>query len=124
MDSKDVLRRLLRIADNQQKIITKLAQTIPNAQLSNQTPPQHLAPPAPEARRHTHMQADKAIFVKLPQGFWTANIAGLNVRGNDVNVQFKPGKLTQANIDAVTKAVQAASNDMTLPGGPYAVKGT
>lgn len=119
MDSKEVLRRLLRIADNQQKIITKLAQSIPNAQLSSQPPPQHLAPPAP-----VHMQADKAIFVKLPQGFWTANIASLNVRGNDVNVQFKPGKLTQANIDAVTKAVQLASNDLTLPGGPYSVKGS
>ncbi len=119
MDSKEVLKRLLRIADNQQKMITKLAQSIPNAQLSSQPAPQHLAPPAP-----AHMQADKAIFVKLPQGFWTANIAGLNVRGNDVNVQFKPGKLTQANIDAVTKAVQAASNDLTLPGGPYSVKGS
>lgn len=118
MDQKKVIEKLLKIAENQQKIIMKLAQATPPAatptgEVSTFTPgqaaPAPSAPPPqsmkPVAPKHEDLQA--MILAANPKlGDVIASIAhsGPGV----VNVSFKPGQATQPNYDAVLAAVQKA----------------
>lgn len=119
MDSKKIIQKLIKIANNQQKIIEKLAQGVPNAQLSNQPPPEDYSHNMPR-----HMPPDEAIKAKLPTGFYASNIASLEVNQGTlaVTVVFNPGKYNKNNFDVVQQATQAASNNTTLPGGPFTVR--
>lgn len=111
MDSKKVLQKLLKIAENQQKIIMKLAQaqqglppdSLPNSQVSvtdNQKPaPPTDTPPA-------DLRANKPIYAPNKFVFDAMNVDS-RTRGmlrhinppvnNQLMVIFNPGKNTDAN---------------------------
>jgi len=119
MDQKKVLEKLLKIAENQQKIIMKLAQgAMPPDSLptggSTFTPGQDPGPaPAPSPDRldpnkqqHTDLQS-KVLAANPKLASVIASISYGAAPGT-VNVSFKPGQATQANYDAVKAAVGAA----------------
>jgi hypothetical protein len=95
MDSKKVIEKLVKIAENQQKIINKLAQS-----LSTEPPPQSL----PEPARPQFKPAD-AVLNALAPGL-RASLVTLEEHGNEIWVKFKPGQATQARLDAITATVQ------------------
>jgi hypothetical protein len=104
MDSKKVLEKLLKIASNQQKIIMKLAQdqgVVPTLT------PQHMDPNKPQLR-----PADKVLQALPPAVRQTVNT--LEEHGNEMRVQFQPGKATQPNYDAVLKTLQDLTNQNVL----------
>lgn len=112
MDSKKVLEKLLKIAENQQKIIVKLAQqqglppdALPTGgatigggkehQLGSEPPPQHLDPTKIE-----HQPAKVFLEAMTPQQ--KALLAtGPEAHGNEMRVKFKPGQATQPNYDGL-----------------------
>lgn len=108
MDSKKVIEKLLKIASNQQKIIMKLAQEQGLAPAA--TPvmaPQHLDP------NKSEKQAARAVLNALaPAVRQTVN--NLEEHGDEMRVQFQPGKATQANYDAVLKTMQDLTNKNVL----------
>src|SRR5271155_2791612 len=94
MDSKEklIIQKLFKIAQNQQKIITKLAQQQVTAP---QSLPQGAAPTTHEAQ---------AITQALPQNV-RPSIAHIEVHGGDVLVSFKPGQDSDAVFNAVQQVV-------------------
>ena len=124
MDSKKILETLVKIANNQQKIIHKLAQTNTDLTVGDSHPQ---APTAPTATGITpvpvvHKDPATAIIQALGN-FYSAVVNGLSVnsQANAVEVSFKPGKATQPNYDHVLKTVQNLQNSKVLMGGPYKV---
>lgn len=118
MDQKKVIEKLLKIAENQQKIIIKLAQqalppdSLPTggATFSGGTDPHSAGNALPDHLHHNNpskSDLQSKILAKNPQ---LANVISSIVYGEagTVNVSFKPGQGTQANYDAVLKAVAAA----------------
>jgi hypothetical protein len=113
MDSKKVLEKLLKIAENQQKIIMKLAQLPPDAlptggatigggkehQLGTEPPPQDLKP---NPTQHTPAKAfydamspqQKALLASAPEA-----------QGNEMRIKFK-GQPTQAGYDSLLSLLQ------------------
>lgn len=119
MDSKKVLQKLLKIAENQQKIIMKLAQglppdSLPNSQVSvtdNQkpapptdTPPAEMKPSAP-SKTPSKLLFD-TVNTKMPGVLRHVNPP----RGNEMQLVFAPGKMTQPNYDAVLNVYQGLLN--------------
>ena len=118
MDSKKVLQKLLKIAENQQKMIMKLAQdkgalppdSLPNSQVSvtdNSKPaPPTDTPPAGSKPSEYTKTPNKSLYDNLPP---TVKPAVRHVNppsGNEMQVIFYPGKLNQKNWDAVLAAYQ------------------
>lgn len=94
MDTKKVLQQLIKIADNQQKIINKLAQ-----QQGLSAMPERLEP------NPTQKTPARALLEALHPAVRQA-IVTIEPHGNDMMVQFQPGKATQPNYDAVLKTLQ------------------
>lgn len=109
MDSKKVLEKLLKIAENQQKVIQKLAQQQMGAM------PQNIAPQEATKRDAT------AILAALPPAVKSA-VANLEVHGSDVMVRFQPGKGTDQVFNAILSTVQNLQNSNTLTSKNYQVK--
>lgn len=116
MDSKKVIEKLIRIAENQQKIIMKLAQALPpdslpsggatigggkEHQLGSEPPPQHLDP------AKTVHQPAKVFFDAMSPQQKALLAASPEVRGSEMHVKFKPGQATQANYDGLLKLLQS-----------------
>lgn len=95
MDTKKVLQQLLKIADNQQKAIAKLAQALS---------PQDLTP-APT----THSPAKVFYDAMTPEQKATLS-SGPEVHGSEMRISFKPGQVTQANYDGLLKLLQALTS--------------
>jgi len=121
MDSKKVLEKLLKIAANQQKIITKLAQqqglppdSLPNSQVSvtdnqqpkppTETPPADLKPASP-SKTPSKLLFD-TVNAKMPGVLKHVNPP----RGNEMQLVFAPGKMTQPNYNAVLNVYQGLLN--------------
>jgi len=117
MDSKKVLQKLLKIAENQQKIIMKLAQqqglppdSLPNSQVSvtdnskpappTNTPPAELKPSSP-SKVPSKLLFD-TVNTKMPGVLKHVNPP----RGNEMQLVFAPGKMTQPNYNAVLGVYQ------------------
>jgi hypothetical protein len=115
MDQKKVIEKLLKIAENQQKIITKLAQALPPDSVptsgatmtdgqsqapASQPPPQNLKP---NPQQHKDIQA--LVLGANPK--LSASVASVAYGGpGQINVSFKPGQATQSNYDAVLATIQ------------------
>lgn len=110
MDSKKVIEKLLSIAEKQQKIIQKLAQTPGNG-----LPPQALEPSQPTLR-----EAD-VILHALPTNVRPL-VARLEVHGQDVLVQFVPGKASDPAFAAVQNTVSNLQQQNVLQRPSYNVK--
>ena len=127
MDSKKVLQKLLKIAENQQKIIMKLAQalppdSLPNSQVSvtdNQKPaPPTDTPPADLKPASPSKVPSQVLFQAVSS---MPNLAGVlqhinPPRGNEMKLIFKPGKMTQANYDAIKKVYEGLLKSNTIAG--------
>lgn len=105
MDSKKILEKLLKIASNQQKIITKLAE-------AQQPAPQPA--PQPLAAKDTTKQTARAILNALPPNVQQA-IVNIEEKGKEMHVGFKPGQATQANYDAILQTMQKLTDTNVLP---------
>lgn|SRR5574337_468039 len=119
MDDKDILKKLLKIAENQQKIIMKLAQGLPPDALptsqvgmtsGTQAPPVQAPPPTelkPGGPTHT---PNKVLYESLGPNLQKA-VRHINPPvGSSMDVIFNRGHMTQANYNAVlatlTKLIQ------------------
>jgi hypothetical protein len=111
MDSKKILEKLLKIASNQQKIITKLAQ--------QQLPPQHLAP------RHV-VKENISVAIRHKLGPHASQIASIGISQSELQggAAFKVMYSSQQNIanpkaleDKIYEAVVALQKE-GLPGMP------
>jgi len=113
MDSKEklIIQKLFRIAQNQQKIITKLAQQQVSVSPA-QSLPQGQAPTTHEAQ---------AIIQALPQNVKTA-IASIEVHGSDVLVRFKPNQDSDAAFNVVQQVVTRLQQQNVLQQPRYYVK--
>jgi hypothetical protein len=125
MDSKKVIEKLIKIAENQQKIIVKLAQqaglppdSLPTSQVSmtegqhaptpTQPPPQDLKP-----RTLTHQSLQAMVLGANPK--LSNAVASIAYAGpGQINVSFKPGQATQPNYDAVLATVQKLENEQKI----------
>lgn len=102
MDTKKVIRKLIKIAENQQKIINKIAQELqPAGEPLNQ---EHFDP------NKAQKQPARALIGALPSGFFEQKLINIEERGSDMLVGFKPGQKTQANYDVVLKTLQDLTN--------------
>lgn len=110
MDSKKVIEKLIKIAEQQQKIIQKLAQAVPMAA----PPPTAINPVAPPKR-----EAD-TILQSLPPNL-KGIVANIEVHGNTVSVTFQPGKSSQQSYDAVKRLIQQLQQTNQLSGQSYTV---
>lgn len=132
MDSKKVLEKLLKIAENQQKIIMKLAQgqglppdALPSskvemggghdATLSHETIPTPLKP-AP-----TQKEPDKVFYSSMTPAQQGLLAGPPTVAGKDMQVKFKPGRATQANYDGLLKLLQNLTTQNKIQSA-YALK--
>lgn len=124
MDSKKILESLVKIANNQQKIIHKLAQANTDVTIGDSKSQSPVAAPSTgtPAGQIVHKDPATAIIGALGN-FYSTVLNGLSVnpRTNTVEVSFKPGKATQPNYDHVMKTVQNLQNTNVLMGGPYKV---
>lgn len=98
---KEILNKLIKIADGQQKIIKnqqsmikKLAQ-----QTGTELSAEHLDPNKAEK------QSARALFNALPVQTKAA-IVNIEEHGQDMLVGFKEGQKTQANYDVVLRTLQ------------------
>lgn len=114
-NDKEVIKKLLKIVANQQKIITKVAQNLE----SFQRPSTHL----PE-----NSVKDPAAMIQgaLPNAV-QSSIQRLEVHGgpgvdSEVRVKFHPGKDSDAAFSAIQKTVQHLQKSNVLPAASYVVK--
>lgn len=121
MNSKQIIAKLIKIANNQQKIIEKLSQTIA-------TPPQELKT-SPAVHKSPLMAINDHLLPQLqflvpgtqsPNTTSKSPIKTLEISSNSVKIVWKT-QGNQAVVNAVTKAVQDASDSGELTGGPYSV---
>jgi ABC-type transporter Mla subunit MlaD len=110
--NKEVAKKLLKIAENQQKMIEKLAQQLQEF-------------PAPV---HPNLREAETILNALPAPIKSV-VLGLEVHQSsdpnfdgEVKVKFAPGKASDVAFNAVQKTVQNLAARNMLPGASYAVK--
>lgn len=128
MDSKKIIEKLVSIAQQQQKIIHKLAQQLPPDSVPSSgttftpgktgTPP---APPPPDPNKpatQTHTEA-KAIIEALPPAIKN-HLVTLEVHDGTVKVRFK-SPVSDAVFNAVTNTVQKLQEQNVLPLKNYKV---
>jgi hypothetical protein len=107
-DDKELIKKLFKIAENQQKIITKLAQTLPNK----------LEPGSPTKKEAL------SILSALPPAV-RAVVDQLEVHqgadANDVRVRFVAGKSSPQAFNAIQKTVQDLQTKNVLAGLSYKI---
>lgn len=113
-NDKEVIKKLLKIAENQQKIISKLAQVA--------APANELAPANTNKR-----EADTILGALPPQVKGVVQLLEVHPSHDpsfdgEVRVRFVPGKGSDVAFSAVQKTVQSLSGQNLLPGGTYMVK--
>ncbi len=115
-NEKAVIQKLLKIAESQQKIITKLAQ-------GYQAPAQKVEPKLPP-----HGSESNAVLTALPEAV-RLMVNRLEVhpglgmgQPGDVKVQFKPGKSSSDAFATVQKTVEQLQNSNVLPLKNYKVE--
>lgn len=121
MDSKKVIEKLIRIAENQQKIIMKLAQaqglppdSLPTSGTTfgggKEAPPTSEPPPQSLEPARTQKTPAK-VFIEAMTPQQKATLAVFpEAHGNEMRVKFKPGQATQANYDSLLKLLQNLTN--------------
>jgi len=126
MDQKKVLEKLLKIAENQQKIITKLAQALPpdaaptsgTTFTPGQSAPAPRAPPAQHVKPAQPAKQDLQALVVAENPNLATVVASIAYgEPGQINVSFKAGQATQANYDAVLAAVQKLEAAQKISGG-------
>lgn len=134
MDTKKVILKLIKIAENQQKIINKLAQAqglqpdaVPTSSVGFQAAPQtnpNPAQPAPQKMESAQAQKTpgQALLNALPPQLKKV-VVRAEPHGNEMRVQFAQGQYTQANYDAVLKVMQNLTNQNVLQQA-YQLKGS
>lgn len=132
MDSKKVIEKLIKIADNQQKIIMKLAQaqglppdSLPtssvnvgggySAQLGSEPPPTQLDP------NKTVHQPAKVFYEAMDPAQQGLLATAPEASGSNMNVRFKPGKATQSNYNSLLKLLQSLTSQNKIQQS-YALK--
>lgn len=107
-NDKDIIKKLLKIAENQQKIIAKIAQVLPNKM-------EHDSPTKKEAL---------AILSALPPAV-RAVVDQLEVHvkpdTNEVKVRFMSGKSSPMAFSAIQKTVQTLQSKNVLAGSSYKI---
>lgn len=107
-NDKEIIKKLLAIATKQQKIITKLAQTVP---ASHEPPPTHLKP---STTHQSPEDAAKLLFDGLDAAS-KANVESVTVAdGTSLMAKFKPGRLNQPNYDKVLATLQKLTDSGTI----------
>lgn len=118
MDSKKVIEKLIKIAENQQKIIMKLVNAqdlppdaLPNSQVSFEggkaAPPTSQPPPTALDPNKAVKQPNVVFYNAMndAQKGLLAFAPTFDSRG--INIKFKPGKATQANYDNLMALLQS-----------------
>jgi hypothetical protein len=131
MDSKKIIAKLIKIAQNQQKIIEKLAQQ--NTDIvgleGGKSPGAPAQPPAqslPVGGAHVNPKyAVPALIQKDPHLSKVVLIdaygkPAIAIEGDTVKVTMKPGQRTQANQNALEKVIFPLA--ASLPSGRLAVQ--
>jgi len=107
-NDQNIIKKLLKIAENQQKIITKMAQVLPG----------DMKPDSPTKKEAL------AILSALPPAL-RASIDQLEVhltRGtNEVKVRFLPGKSSPQAFNLIQRTVQNLQNKNILAGSSYKI---
>jgi len=124
MNTNKVLQQLIKIANNQQKVINKLAQQLPNSEVTTFTPGKSWSPTDPVVQ---HLQP--SMMTKRPAQLVLdaldprvlALLVGSKVEVHDkaVTAFIKPG-LKDKTLDAVQKHVSNTVSRV-LPVGQYTV---
>jgi hypothetical protein len=96
MDSKKVIEKLIKIAEQQQKVIQKLVQA------QAEPIPTSLAP---DAIHQNITQDDAAVILAALPPQVKAAIANLAVQGSTVNVKFQPNKGTDQVFNAIVSTI-------------------
>jgi hypothetical protein len=127
MDTKKVIKQLLKIAENQQKIIEKLAQQLPGGGdvvlgPEHSGAPQTAPPPPTDLKPAPITKNTAAIIIEALGDFYKQNVEFLEVRGSDVLVRFLSGKSTQPNYNHILNVVKKLQSSNQLQGFAYNVK--
>jgi hypothetical protein len=96
MDTKKMIEKLVTIADNQQKIINKLAQQLP--------PPNSLKPVP------TQKNAGKVLYDALPLNV-QKTLAQCFARGGTMYIRFKEGQQSQAAANIIQATLQKLTDE-------------
>lgn len=127
MDEKKVIAKLIKIAENQQKIIMKLAQggiQPATPMLKDKTPSSPPPPPPPQNLDPAHISLDvgKTVMDALSTQAKSLIKSITPYAGNTLKVAFN-GTPSQAGLDAVTDTVKKlqAQKPPAIPPIPYAV---
>lgn len=145
MNEKEAIKTLIRIAENQQKIITKLAQELGQAGGPSHTnpdpalpfvpgdaPPDNTAPthadPAHAAPKNQNESDANAILHALPPALKSA-ISVVEVHASrdpafdgEIRVRFAPGKASAAAFKALESVVKSLQKSNVLKGASYSFK--
>ena len=105
MDTKKMIEKLVKIAESQQKIINKIAQSLPEEMSKYETPPNELKP------NPTQKEPAKIVFEALDDKT-KATVDSMFTAGGDMFVKFFNGQGNQANYNAVLNVLK----DLTKKG--------
>lgn len=124
MDSKKVIEKLLKIAENQQKMILKLAQgqglppdSLPNSQVSvsdGQAPAPPAPPPPNKLEPASPSKTPARTLIEALTPAVKQTLVNIEARGGEMLVRFHPGKATQANLDAIFNTLQKLTNNNVI----------
>jgi hypothetical protein len=106
----DALKLLIKIADNQQKIINKVAQAI------------GLKPMEMEPGAATKRGADAVLAALAPDVKAAVNRLEVDPIGHIVKVQFHPGKDSDVMVSAISATVQHLQQSGVLTGANYKIQ--
>lgn len=124
MNTNKVLQQLIKIANNQQKVINKLAQQLPNSEVTTFTPGKSWTPNDP-TKQHlspsmmTKRPAQLILDALDPRVLALLVGSKVEVHENNVTALTKAG-LKDATLDAVQKHVLNTVKRV-LPAGQYNV---
>ena len=98
---KELIQKLLKIAEKQQQIITKMAQKL--------TPdPQKIEP------KHPELHVAQLVMNSLPHPA-AATVESLVPKADTLEVYFRPGQASQQALDTITYTVQHLLTKGKLP---------
>ena len=102
-NDKDLIQKLLKIAEKQQQIITKMAQTMKPA-----LEPQKIEP------KHPELHVAQLVLNNLPPAA-AATVESIVPKADTLEVYFKPEKASQQTLDTITYTVQRLLSKGKLP---------